>query len=234
MDPTSYPLDDRRSAPDEQRLADLELFVRGVVHDLNNALNVMKTNLYLLRQRLPGDEAKIQRPLTRIEDQVGVIRNMLEGYQALYHTEHPSRQRVDLNDLVRTVLQNAGIPEGYQTRLELAEPLPLVEADPKLIEAALRAIFRNSVRAMPGTGEICVTTQATSDGVELTVHDTGPGIPPEILEHVFHPFVSTWPEHAGLGLALVDRVAVAHSGTARVDSLPGQGTRVSLHFPTSS
>lgn len=230
MDPTSYPLEDRRSTTDEQRLADLELFVRGVVHDLNNALNVMKTNLYLLRQRLPADEIKIQRPLTRIEDQVGTIRNMLEGYQALYHTDQPARQRVDLNELVRTVVQSAAIPEGYRTRLELAEALPVLEADPKLIEAALRAILRNSVRAMPGTGDISVITQPVGDGAELIVEDTGPGIPPEIRDRAFEPFVSTWPEHPGLGLALVDRVAAAHHGHARIDSSPGEGTRVTLRL----
>lgn len=231
MDPTSSPLAERHSSTDEQRLADLELFVRGVVHDLNNALNVMKTNLYLLRQRLPADEIKIQRPLTRIEDQVGTIRNMLEGYQALYHAEQPSRQRIDLNELVRNVLQHAGIPEGYQTRLELDDRLPLVDADPKLMEAAIRALLRNSVRAMPGAGEIVVSTQAENEGVNLVVQDTGPGIPEQIRDQVFQPFVSTWPEHAGLGLTLVDRVALAHDGRASVSSVPGEGTRVAIQLP---
>lgn len=231
MDPTSSPLAERHPSTDEQRLADLELFVRGVVHDLNNALNVMKTNLYLLRQRLPADETKIQRPLTRIEDQVGTIRNMLEGYQALYHAEQPSRQRIDLNELVRNVLQHAGIPEGYQTRLDLDDRLPLVDVDPKLMEAAIRAILRNSIRAMPGAGEIVVSTQAGNDGVDLVVQDTGPGIPEQIRDQVFQPFVSTWPEHAGLGLTLVDRVALAHHGRASVSSAPGEGTRVAIQLP---
>lgn len=231
MDPTSSPLAERHTSTDEQRLADLELFVRGVVHDLNNALNVMKTNLYLLRQRLPADEIKIQRPLTRIEDQVGTIRNMLEGYQALYHAEQPSRQRTDLNELVRNVLQHAGIPEGYQTRLELDDRLPLVDVDPKLMEAAIRALLRNSIRAMPGAGEIVVSTQAGTDGVDLVVQDTGPGIPEQIRDQVFQPFVSTWPEHAGLGLTLVDRVALAHQGRASVSCAPGEGTRVAIQLP---
>lgn len=231
MDPTSSPLAERRTEADDQRLADLELFVRGVVHDMNNALNVMKTNLYLLRQRLPADEIKIQRPLTRIEDQVGTIRNMLEGYQALYHAEQPSRQRLDLNELVRRVVQTVGIPEGYVTQLEFAEGLPLVDADPKLLEAVLRAILRNSIRAMPGMGEIRVITQRAGEAVELIVHDTGPGIPEEIRDRAFDPFVSTWPEHAGLGLALVERVAASHGGSATLTSAAGEGTRLVLQLP---
>jgi len=233
MDPTSSPLAARRTESDEQRLADLELFVRGVVHDLNNALNVMQTNLYLLRQRLPADEIKIQRPLTRIEDQVGTIGSMLEGYQALYHAEQPSRQRLDLSELVRKVLQSVGVPDGYQLLTELAEELPLIEADPKLVEASLRAILRNSIRAMPGMGEIRVITRRDGDGVELVVEDTGPGVPAEVSNRVFEPFVSTWPEHAGLGLALVDRVAASHGGSASVTSAPGEGTRVTIRLPIS-
>jgi len=233
MDPTSAPVAERRTEPEEQRLANLELFVRGVVHDLNNSLNVMKTNLYLLRQRLPADEVKIQRPLTRIEDQVGTIRVMLEGYQALYHADQPSRQRVNLSELVRNLLQNVGIPEGYRVREELADQLPVVEADPKLLEASVRAILRNSIRAMPGMGEICVITQRNRDGVELIIQDSGPGIPADIRDRVFEPFVSTWPEHAGLGLTLVKRVAASHGGEASVTSAPGEGTRVTIHLPSS-
>lgn len=232
MDPTSPPPAETPVQNDDQRLADLELFVRGVVHDMNNALNVMKTNLYLLRQRLPAEEIKIQRPLSRIEDQVGTIRNMLEGYQALYYAEQPSLQRVELSELVRRVIENTAIPEGYELQLEFAEELPLIEADPKLLEAVLRALLRNSMRAMPGAGEIRVTTQRQGNTVALTVEDTGPGIPEEIRDQVLQPFVSTWPEHAGLGLTLVDRVATSHGGRATVTSAPGEGTRVTLDFPT--
>jgi signal transduction histidine kinase len=233
MDPTSAPVAERRTETEVQRLADLELFVRGVVHDLNNALNVMQTNLYLLRQRLPADEIKVQRPLNRIEDQVGTIGSMLEGYQALYHAAQPSCQRLDLSELIRKVLPSVGIPEGYELLPELDPQLPPVEADPKLIEASVRAILRNSIRAMPGMGEIRVITRRAGDRVELVVEDTGPGLPAEIADRVFEPFVSTWPEHAGLGLALVERVAASHGGSASASSSPGAGTRVTIQLPIS-
>jgi signal transduction histidine kinase len=231
MDPTSTPTAERRDAVNEQRLADLELFVRGVVHDLNNALNVMKTNLYLLRQRLPGDETKIVRPLTRIEDQVGAIRLLLDGYQAFYHAAQPALQRTNVNDAARNVLAGILIPEGYRVQLELDDAVPLIEGDPKLVEAALRALLRNSMRAMPGTGTIRIVSRYDDEAVELAVEDSGPGIPAEVRDRVLEPFVSTWPEHAGLGLALVARVAQVHGGRVTVTSSPDDGTQVVLHFP---
>ena len=229
-DPTSATVEPPAEL-NEKRLDDLELFVRGVVHDLNNALNVMKTNLYLLRQRLPEDEVKITRPLERINDQVDAIRVLLEGHQSLYQTAQPARQRLDLNDLVARVVEDSRIPEGYQLSVQPDETLPPVEVDPKLIAAALRALLRNSVRAMPGTGEIRVLTHNTGDQAEITVEDTGPGIPAEISSQAFVPFVSTWPDHAGLGLALVERVARAHGGSAELHSNLGEGAQVTISLP---
>jgi signal transduction histidine kinase len=232
----THPMSSPFAAPPEpdaedQRLADLEIFVRGVVHDLNNALNVMKTNLYLLRQRLPGEEIKVQRPLERIDDQVEVIRSLLSGHQSLYHAGHPMRQRTDLNDVVRAAVEDARIPDGYRLELRLDRSLPQVDLDPKLTSLALRAVLRNAVRAMPGSGDIRVSTCQRGLYAEISVEDSGPGFPPEIEHEAFRPFVSTWPEHAGLGLALTDRVARGHGGHALVESEEGQGARVAICLP---
>lgn len=220
------------SEPNDQRLADLELFVRGVVHDLNNALNVMKTNLYLLKQRLPQDDVKITRPQERIQDQVEAIRLLLEGHQSLYHTAQPILHRINLNEVVGRVVEESRIPEGYQLEFRADESLPpLQEGDPNLIAAALRALLRNSVRALPGTGSIRIETRNSGAFAELSVTDSGPGIPPEIADHAFEPFVSTWPDHAGLGLALVERVARAHGGSATLRLGPGDGSHVTISLP---
>ena len=220
-------------APD-QRIADLELFVKGVVHDLNNSLNVIKTNLYLLRQRLAGGDAKMVRPLERIDDQVTAIRRLLEGHQAFYHTEQPVMQRVNVNDVARAVAESATVPEGYDLKLDLDPSVPYVSADPRLLDASLRALLRNSVRAMAGSGMIRLSTRAGDGRVEVVVEDSGPGIPESLLPRAREPFVSGWPEHAGLGLALVDRVAHAHGGEIEITSTSGEGARVAILLPTAA
>jgi len=220
------------SEPNDQRLADLELFVRGVVHDLNNALNVMKTNLYLLKQRLPQDDVKITRPQERIQDQVEAIRLLLEGHQSLYHTAQPILQRMNLNEVAGGVVEASRLPEGYQLEFRADESLPpLQEGDPNLIAAALRALLRNSVRALPGAGWIRIETRNSGAFAELSVTDSGSGIPPEIADRAFEPFVSMWPDHAGLGLALVERVARAHGGSATLRLGPGEGSHVTISLP---
>src|SRR5689334_17392326 len=85
----------------ERRMADLSVFADGLVHDLRNPLNVIKTNLYLLRHRVPQDDPKVVRVLDRIEDQIAAQERLLEDPQAFYRSGRPALQQVDFNELVR-------------------------------------------------------------------------------------------------------------------------------------
>jgi signal transduction histidine kinase len=222
------------SAAADSRMADLALFAKGVVHDLRNPLNVVVTNLYLLRQRLEGAEPRVARPLERLGDQVAAVEHLLAGYLAFDLAEHPAFQRVNLNEFVDTVAASFVLSEGFALQVELAPDCPIVSADPRLIDAALRAAVRNAIRALNGEGAVTLMVCSEPGAANLIVQDDGPGIPSEILPRVFEPFFSTWTEHAGVGLPLVDRVARAHSGKATISSTPGEGTQVALSFPVEA
>ena len=216
----------------ETRMADLAAFSRGIVHDLRNPLNVIVANVYLLRQRLAGEDPRAARPVERIGEQVKALENLLNGYLAFEQAGSPSMQRVHLNDVVRTVVEGITLGEGCQIELSLDETLPLVDADPRLLESSLRALIRNSLRAMENEGSLRIITGGEPGCVFLAVEDSGPGIPEEGLPRVFEPFFSTWEEHAGMGLPLAAKVARAHGGRALLETRPGGGTRVSLQLPT--
>jgi signal transduction histidine kinase len=213
------------------RTADLATFARGVVHDLRNPLNVVVANLYLLRQRMEGAEPRALRPVERISDQVKVLENLLSGYLAFDQATHPAMQRLQVNEVARSVLDSTMVSEGVRLQFEPELELPPVQADPRLIEAVLRAIVRNAVRSMTGEGTVRVETCLAPGAVLLAVQDTGPGIAQDVLPRVFDPFFSTWEEHAGLGLPLAAVVAQAHGGSCRVRSTPGRGTVVELQLP---
>src|SRR5438105_2721624 len=85
----------------ERRMADLATFADGLIHDVRNPLNVIKTSLYLLRQRLPGDDPAVLRVLARLDDQVAAEERLLDGVQVVYRVSRPAFQRLDANDLVR-------------------------------------------------------------------------------------------------------------------------------------
>lgn len=217
-----------------ERTRDLAAFARGAVHDLRNPLNVMVANVYLLRQRLADAEPRTTKPVERIADQVKALETILGGYLAFDQVAHPSLQPTQLNDVVQAVRDALIVTEGCEVVLDLGPDLPAIRADSRLLETVIRGLIRNSVRAMGSEGTISVCTTETTDGVILSVADTGPGIPQADLPRVFDPFFSTWDEHAGLGLPLAGLAAQAHGGGCVLQSTPGEGTRVELRFPIRS
>jgi signal transduction histidine kinase len=219
------------ASPDDQRMADMATFASGVVHDIRNPLNVIRTNVYLLRQRMPEEDSRTLRALERIDDQVTLAMRMLDGIQAIYRSDSPTPQRVQLNQAVRAVAESTTVTEGVSLQLELDEGLPLVTVDPQLLDAALRALVRNALDALAGGGSIRISTEREGTKARIIVQDSGAGIPEEVQPRVFEPFFTTRRSRSGLGLALVRKVAEAHGGCAEVRAFPGTGTQAILALP---
>jgi signal transduction histidine kinase len=228
-DIASSPLAAPADSP-ERRMQDLQPLVQGLVHDLRNPLSVIKNNLYLLRQRLPEDDPRIARSLNRIDDQVGATMRILEGLQAIYRSESPAPQRVNLNELVQGAVPQV---ENIEVELRLAGELPLISADPHLLDPAVRALFRNAVESLPAPGRIEVETCQSGGSVRLVVRDHGEGISPEALSRAFEPLFSTRKGHGGLGLAMVAKVAAAHGGRVFLEPAEGGGTVAVLELPVA-
>ena len=220
------------AGPVEQRLADLALFANAIVHDIRNPLNVIRTNLYLLRQRLGGEDARVVRSMDRIDDQVTVAMRLLESVQALYRSDTPSLQRVQVNEVVRQIVESKPPVEGCELQVETTPDLPLVSGDPQLLETAVRALLRNAVEATGAGAPVQLRTARAGLSVQLIVADSGPGVPDEILARAFEPLFTTRRGHAGIGLALVERVARAHGGSASLKPRSEGGTEAILELPS--
>jgi signal transduction histidine kinase len=123
---------------------------------------------------------------------------------------------------------------------DLPPDLPLVDVDPERIGQVLRNLLGNAVAHTPVGGEIAVTARAGDGEVSVSVQDTGAGIPAEHLPYVFDRFYRADPSRArqtggaGLGLAIVRQLVVAHGGTISVTSEPGQGSTFTFTLPTQT
>ena len=225
-----------------EKLADMGTLLAGVAHELNNPLTVVSGYSSILRQTL-GDgpsRERLDRIAAAAERCVRIVRNFL----ALARQHPPERQKVDVNRVVREAVELLAYPlrvDNIEVRLELAEDLPTLWADPHQLHQVVVNLITNAHQAMHGgTAGRRLTLRtgfrSADSRVSLEVIDTGSGIPPEALGRIFEPFFTTKPvgQGTGLGLPLCLGIVEAHGGTLRVDSRVGEGTTLTIELPVGA
>jgi nitrogen fixation negative regulator NifL len=222
-----------------EKLADMGTLLAGVAHELNNPLTVVTGYSSILRETL-GDgpfRERLDRIVNAAERCVRIVRNFL----ALARQHPPERQRVRPNQIVREAVELLAYPlrvDNVEVRLELADDLPALWADPHQLHQVIVNFITNAHHAMHGSTSprrhtIRTWFTAADSRVSLSVGDTGPGIPPDVLGRIFEPFFTTKPlgQGTGLGLPLCLGIVEGHGGTVRVDSKPGEGAVFTIELP---
>jgi signal transduction histidine kinase len=141
---------------------------------------------------------------------------------------------VFLNDVVKQTLELLK-PEldnrGLTVKKKFARPLPAAPLDAGQIQQVLVNLIKNAMQAMTTHGTLTVQTGEASDGVWVSVADTGGGIPQEQINRIFDPFYTTKKEGTGLGLMIVQRIVRAHGGRIELESHVGRGTTFRVWLP---
>jgi two-component system sensor histidine kinase PilS (NtrC family) len=221
---------------EESRLAEsltqLGEMAGGVAHELRNSLATLRGYLTLIERR-PGEDS-IADFLSEIRREADHLQRVLEDFLSF---ARPGTARVREFPLAPLLLRAAADPvlEGIEVRVHgAADHDAVLRGDPQLLERALRNLLHNAAQAdreAGRSGPLEMTIQTRPDGVEVTIEDRGPGIPPELHDRLFHPFVTGRPGGVGLGLSLAQRVVVLHGGRIRLEDREGGGTRAVLFFP---
>lgn len=227
-----------------QRAAVWGEVARRLAHEIKNPLTPIQLSAERLQMKLAGklaaeDAAILARATKTIIDQVEALKAMVNDFRDYARLPPPKTGPLDLNRLVRDVLDlYAG--GALEISTELAEDLPLIEADADQLRQVLHNLIKNAAEAMQekigagGTARLRIATRPHGRMVELTVSDEGPGFPPEILQHAFEPYVTTKPKGTGLGLAIVHKIIVDHGGTVRLANrsvTAGGGAEVLIQLP---
>ena len=118
-----------------------------------------------------------------------------------------------------------------QVRRVEETPLPPVAFDPKQVHQVLINLFKNALEAMPQGGEITIASRVREDKVEISVSDTGVGMPPEVAGNIFQPYFTTKEKGTGLGLAICQNIIAEHGGCILADSTPGRGSTFTIQLP---
>jgi signal transduction histidine kinase len=130
-------------------------------------------------------------------------------------------------------MTHTGLPAGVSVHLALPPRLPPLTVDEQRMVTVFDHLLANAAQAMPDGGTIGVFASAQGKAVTIAVGDTGTGIKPEDMKHLFEPLFSTKALGAGIGLAMCKAFVEADGGRISVKSAPGRGTTVTVTLPTA-
>jgi signal transduction histidine kinase len=226
------------------RLRSLETIAGGFAHEVRNPLTSIKTFIQLTPER-KDDPEFIGHFSTVVAEDVARIERLIQEILDYARYMQPKFLEEDLNVIVESCLYFIRIKadaKAVSLTKDLAPDLPPVLLDRQQIKQVLLNLFINATEAMGDHGgELIVRThrlaKASGDTwVQLEVTDSGCGIPPADLEHIFDPFYTTKHESkdhegTGLGLTIVHQIVQEHGGHIEVNSEPGRGTTFCLNFP---
>ena len=241
-----------RRALDAERLAELGSMTAGLAHEIKNPLSTVGRNAQLLAEGLNDaemrdeDRERLLRRLDSLAREAERLRAILTDF-----LQFAGRVKLDARprDLVRIVndLRDFFHPQCDQNRIVLRTKLPEqpvpVPVDESLFKQALLNLMINATQAMAdgvvegddrseARGELILQVDADDSEARVHVIDTGPGIEPDRLKQIFHPYVSHTTGGTGLGLSTARRIIEEHGGSIVAHSDVGRGSDFVIHLPT--
>jgi len=225
------------------RLASLGEMAAGIAHELKNPLAGIEVMAGLLRRQVP-DSPDAQSLLADILSEAKLANSIV----------------VEMLEFVRPIrlqVEHTGIPEAIHGAVQLADTkaargsiavdvrvpvdVPQIQGDQHQLTQLFTNLLINAYEAMEGRGRVAITasTVLQDDGgegreaVRVEMQDNGPGMSPDVAEHVFDPFFTTKAQGSGLGLAIVRKIVDAHDGQIDLRTVPGGGTLIRVTLPVS-
>ncbi len=218
-------------------------FTAHAAHELRTPLTSLALRLEMLQSYRDRDPTLEQSYLPQMERDVQHLRDLVDHLLTLAAVEEqdqPVREPVDLAPVLYEVADSVAPlarQAGLTMDVDVPAHLPLVQGHKAQLRIVPRNLLDNAIKYTPSGGHVTLAASATNGWVTIRVADTGPGIPPDILPHIFERFyrgngkAARRSEGTGLGLALVDSIVTSHRGCVSVSSEVGKGTVFTVMLP---
>lgn len=219
-----------------ERLAALGQLSAGLAHELRNPLGAIRASAEMLARRLPDGDAIAKELAELIAAEVDRTNTLVTRFLEFARPLELKPVQADLAAVIdRAIAQLERNSPRYEVTVyrNYSPELPPFEFDPELMERVIYNLLLNAAQASAPGSAITVKTRPVAGHAEIAVIDRGSGIPRELQESIFNPFVTSKPDGVGLGLAIVSKIVDLHGGTITVESEPGKGSIFRVYLPLS-
>lgn len=216
-----------------QQLATVGELASGVAHEIKNPVVGISNGLDLVQRRI-GHDPVVSPIMDEMMRQIARIDAAVKDLLSFARPSKPTFAPVDGNQVLSRALRlvhPAASNAGIDMKVHTDPNMPVVQLDQELITQALVNVMMNAVQATTSGGKIIVRSRAADDAVEFSVSDTGRGITPEDLEHIYKPFFTTKHSGTGLGLSITRDIVEQHGGRVQVESRTGRGSTFAIVLP---
>lgn len=215
-----------------EKLAVVGRLAASVAHEVNNPLQAIDLQLQLIADEglaRPASErlVTVQEELARI---ASIVQRLLDFQRPTPGERAPYRVSALLDDVLALAdkqLQQHGV---IVVRDEYADLKPVLVVGDQIKQVFLNLVL-NAVEAMPDGGQLRVCLEQSDGTITVAFTDTGAGIVPEVMHHLFEPFFSTKANGTGLGLAVSHEIVTGHGGSLEASSIPGEGSTFTVRLP---
>ena len=237
-----------------ENLATLTTLAAGVAHEIKNPLGSLSIHVQLIQKAMAAQEKscvelyknenfgcdpsryfpQIDKYLKVVNEEIDRLNGIVMDFLFAARPMNAELRKGNINTLIKELAEFISF-ELAEARIEcvlnLAEDLPLINFDERLMKQAILNLLKNAIAAMEKGGKLTITTEASEGGLLINVADTGIGIPEENLSKIFEPYFTTRENGSGLGLTMVFKIIKEHLGEISVRSKEGEGSVFFITLP---
>jgi signal transduction histidine kinase len=231
-----------------KQIEELSRLTGELAHEIKNPLSVIKVNLKLIREELQdanfspsgkGSEScsKAMRKLAVIEKETDRLEQILDGFLQYVSRTELQLVSADINEVVDDMVDFYS-PQAQGRKITIRQSLCrealVCRVDVNMLKQAILNLLINAQQAMSNGGELLIRTERQNNDAVIQIGDTGSGIAPDRLAHIFDGYYSSRPRGSGLGLPTTRKIVQAHNGSISVNSEEGKGTLFTIKLPLES
>jgi two-component system, NtrC family, sensor histidine kinase HydH len=229
MNPASNEDKEQKEKHAAEMMEFLARFCSVISHELKNPIASLKNISYFLKKTIKSDDDRVNKMLDLLSSEIDRTNGIIVELADLSRVKNISKELMNLKECIEKALGELNPSQAFNI-IKNIDDLN-ISADRIKLTHAIKSVLRNACDAMPGGGEIKITTKNLGQEAQILIEDAGCGMDAETLEKAFEPAFSTKTKVLGLGLTVAREICEKHYGTISLQSQKDKGTIVEIRLP---